>query len=711
MITLKNVTKVYTTKRGLKTTALKGVDLQFGDSGLVFILGKSGCGKSTLLNVLGGIDAPTSGEIVIDGVSSAAFTPADYDAYRNTYVGFVFQEYNLISDYTVSQNIALALELQNKKTNPDEIDGILKKVDLINEKGRTLGGRKVTELSGGQKQRVAIARALVKNPKIILADEPTGALDSKTGKELYELLKELSKDKLIVVVTHDRDGAFQYGDRIIELVDGKVVSDNGEEIAAPVEKKESPDFIRGRLPVKRAFAMGVNGLRHKVFRLILSIVLCVTTFIAFGFSVTALTTDPYSTQFDTMTANGLQLFSVKSYNTEYTKQSDGFGNVTAIPISERQKEAMRENLGNEPIELFAADGIYREKGGRLLYGIEPFLGADSARLEELKYSKPYYALATSGLETLVELDPSSGESDANLKVDSRFRTQSLCRLPQTDDEIALTDLQFELFKEFGYEDDDGSVMRIRTPDDLIGKKLGRFTVCGVYSTEVDASNFIKYKEMSSYDIDNNHITLNFYAAKSSVISFGFVCKGTYGDVEPDRYMMKYAGDTSAVKKMIKQMTYSDSNREYEAAIQTFYSVFLPDESFFNSVVDVALITSLVLTVFAVLLFMSFLSSSIEIRKKELGILRALGARKKDVVKICLFESLTIACINFVPSLIGVLIAVMNVNKEFLLTVFNVGFLQISALLIICFGVAALATILPVYKTVRRQPVDIIRKAH
>ena len=711
MISLKNLTKVYTTKRGVKTTALKDINLNFGDSGLVFILGKSGCGKSTLLNVLGGIDAPTSGEIIIDGISSAAFTPSDYDAYRNTYVGFVFQEYNLIPDYTVAQNIAVALELQHKKSTSDEIDGILKKVDLVNENGRTLSGRKVTELSGGQKQRVAIARALVKDPKIILADEPTGALDSKTGKALYELLKELSKDKLIIVVTHDRDGAFQYGDRIIEFADGKVLSDNKEKNDVSAEKKGDPDFIRGRLPVKRAFAMGVNGLRHKVFRLILSIVLCVTTFIAFGFSVTALTTDSYATQFDTMKANGLQLFNVESFNTEYIKEDDGSDKVKAIPFGERQVEAMRKNLGNEPVKLFAADGIYRDEGGRRLYGIEPFLGGNSAYLEELKYSNLYYALAMSGLETLAELAPISGETDANLTADRRFVDKSLCRLPQTDSEIAVTDLQFELFKEFGYEDDDGSVTGIRTPDDLIGKKLGRFTVCGVYSTEVDASYFIKNKEIQIYDIDIGHRSLNFYAAKSSIINFGFVGKGTYKDTEPERYMVKYAGDTSAVKKMIKQMTYSEGDREYEAVIQTFYSVFLPDESFFDSVVDMALITSLVLTVFAVLLFMSFLSSSIENRKKELGILRALGARKRDVVNICLFESLTIACINFVLSLIGVLIAVMRLNKEFSLAVFNVGFLQIFALLLLCFGVAAVATVLSVLKIASRQPVDIIREAH
>lgn len=207
-------------KNAAPVEALKGINVQFGENGMIFILGKSGCGKSTLLNLLGGLDYPTAGEIVIEGKSSAEFTKLDYDNYRNTYVGFVFQEYNLLNEFTVLENVGLALQLQGKKPNGEQIDEMLKKVGLeLDEK------RRPSELSGGQKQRVAIARALIKEPKIIFADEPTGALDSKTGNEILTLLKELSRDRLVIVVSHDEEFAYRFGDRVIEMADGQIIKD------------------------------------------------------------------------------------------------------------------------------------------------------------------------------------------------------------------------------------------------------------------------------------------------------------------------------------------------------------------------------------------------------------------------------------------------------------------------------------------------------
>ena len=220
MLEVKSLFKTYTPKRGIAVTALNGISLKFGDTGLVFVLGKSGSGKSTLLNVMGGLDGASGGEIIVDGRSSYDFSAADFDSFRNTCVGFIFQEYNLLPEFTVGQNVSLAIELQGRKAAEGEIAAILKEVGL-----EGCQNRKPNELSGGQKQRVAIARALVKNPRIIFADEPTGALDSATGLQVFETLKQLSRDKLVVVVSHDRDFALSFGDRVIELKDGKVVSD------------------------------------------------------------------------------------------------------------------------------------------------------------------------------------------------------------------------------------------------------------------------------------------------------------------------------------------------------------------------------------------------------------------------------------------------------------------------------------------------------
>ncbi len=220
MLEVKNLCKSYKNKKGVVTKALDDVSLNFPEKGMVFILGKSGSGKSTLLNICGGLDQADSGEIIIKGKSSKEFSGQDFDSYRNTYVGFVFQEYNILDEFTVEENIGMALELQNKKKDKATIDKILAEVDMS-----TFASRKPNTLSGGQKQRVAIARALVKEPEIIMADEPTGALDSKTGQQVFDTLKSLSKDKLVIVISHDRDFAEQYADRIIELKDGKILSD------------------------------------------------------------------------------------------------------------------------------------------------------------------------------------------------------------------------------------------------------------------------------------------------------------------------------------------------------------------------------------------------------------------------------------------------------------------------------------------------------
>ena len=204
MLEIINLKKTYKTKQGVKTHALNGVSLKFPETGLVFLLGKSGSGKSTLLNICGGLDSPTEGEIIIKERSSKAFSQTDFDSYRNTFVGFIFQEYNILYEFSVEDNIALALELQGKPKDINAINSLLAEVDL-----EGLGKRKPNTLSGGQRQRIAIARALIKSPEIIMADEPTGALDSTTGKQVFDTLKKLSKDKLIIVVSHDRDFAEQ----------------------------------------------------------------------------------------------------------------------------------------------------------------------------------------------------------------------------------------------------------------------------------------------------------------------------------------------------------------------------------------------------------------------------------------------------------------------------------------------------------------------
>ena len=346
MLETRELVKIYKPKKGVPVVALDKVSLKFPEKGMVFLLGKSGSGKSTLLNVLGGLDVYNDGEVIIKGVSSKDFKQKHFDSYRNTYVGFIFQEYNVLDDFSVGANIALAIELQNRKASDEEVNRILKEVDL-----EGFGNRKPNELSGGQKQRVAIARALVKNPQIIMADEPTGALDSNTGKAIFDTLKKLSGEKLVIVVSHDREFAEQYADRIIELSDGRVISDvecdnantdtadepitfsgntisllggyhiteedrlainryidelKGENLDITISAKKSVfkrfvdtdiskiksqdgstfKLIKSKLPLKNAFKIGASSLGHKKIRLVITILLSCIAFGLFGLADT-----------------------------------------------------------------------------------------------------------------------------------------------------------------------------------------------------------------------------------------------------------------------------------------------------------------------------------------------------------------------------------------------------------------------------------------
>lgn len=221
MLQLKNIVKEYKTG-DMTVQALKGIDIEFRKSEFVSVLGPSGCGKTTLLNIIGGLDRYNNGDLSIDNKSTKEFSDSDWDTYRNNSVGFVFQNYNLIPHQTVLSNVELALTL----SGVSKAERRRRAVKILNDVG--LGDqihKKPNQMSGGQMQRVAIARALINNPEILLADEPTGALDSETSVQIMELLKEIAKDRLIVMVTHNPELAEKYSTRIIKLLDGKLIDD------------------------------------------------------------------------------------------------------------------------------------------------------------------------------------------------------------------------------------------------------------------------------------------------------------------------------------------------------------------------------------------------------------------------------------------------------------------------------------------------------
>lgn len=279
MLELNGIRKTYVTGT-TSVEALKGIDLKFRDSEFVSILGQSGCGKTTLLNIIGGLDKYTSGDLKINGRSTKDFKDRDWDAYRNNSIGFVFQSYNLIPHQTVLSNVELALTLSgvSKAERRQRATEALEKVGLKEQIHK-----KPNQMSGGQMQRVAIARALVNDPDILLADEPTGALDTQTSIQIMDLLKEISKDRLIIMVTHNPELATQYSTRIIRLLDGTITDDsnpyNGEDdnITTKTDEDSLTDKKSGKTKKKKtsmsfftALSLSLNNLMTKKTRTILT---------------------------------------------------------------------------------------------------------------------------------------------------------------------------------------------------------------------------------------------------------------------------------------------------------------------------------------------------------------------------------------------------------------------------------------------------------
>lgn len=278
MIELRNVGKIYKSRKSVNTVALQDVSLKFENSGMVFIVGKSGSGKSTLLNILGGLDSVSSGEIFVENKNLISLSNKELDSYRNSYVGFIFQEFNILEQYNVYENIELSLRLQREEFNKDKVLQILDWLDL-----NGLEYRKINELSGGQKQRVAIGRAIIKNPKLILADEPTGNLDFNSGNQVFDILKNISKEHLVIVVSHNMEAAKKYVDRIIEIQDGRVINDSNvciNSLGNDLTLKDS------KLPFKYAFKMSLNSFKFKPLKFFMTVLLTALSLVFMGVGLT-----------------------------------------------------------------------------------------------------------------------------------------------------------------------------------------------------------------------------------------------------------------------------------------------------------------------------------------------------------------------------------------------------------------------------------------
>ena len=384
MLELKNITKEYSTG-GEPVEALRGISLQFRDSEFVSILGPSGCGKTTMLNIIGGLDQYTTGDLIINGRSTKDFRDRDWDGYRNHSIGFIFQSYNLIPHQTVLQNVELALTLSgvSKSGRRECAKKALEQVGLANQLKK-----KPSEMSGGQMQRVAIARAIVNNPDIILADEPTGALDTETSIQVMEILKEISKDRLVIMVTHNPELAERYSTRIVRVLDGKITSDSRPLSKAELQAQLAEDQKKSTAAVSKkkpsmsfptAFHLSLKNLFTKKGRTLL-------TSFAGSIGIIGIALILAVSQGTTSYINAIQEDTLSSYPITLEAQSMDLSTLMSAFIGVAHSNISHEN-----------DAVYQKP---MVYDMVNALSSSNSTENDLKSFKKYLE------ETLADSDSS-----------------------------------------------------------------------------------------------------------------------------------------------------------------------------------------------------------------------------------------------------------------------------------------------------------------
>lgn len=838
MIELRDVHKTYKSKKSKSTRALDGVSLTLGNQGMTFILGKSGSGKSTLLNVLGGLDKYDSGDMLILGKSSKQFTQADFDSYRNTYVGFIFQEFNILEDYDVYQNIVLALQLQQKKVSEREINQLLDKLEL-----KDLKKRKVNELSGGQKQRVAIARALIKKPKIILADEPTGNLDSKTGRQVMELLKEISKEKLVVIVSHDEEYAHEYGDRIIEIKDGKVEKDS-KVIKESTDEVNSYQTIKSHLPLKDSFKLGIGSLKHKKIKLAFTIFLtvvtlgflsCTDTLSSYDFSVghakllverkeqflqveknhvsrdkkgkaeevTVLSMDDMTQKNiqDQVGQEGYEVYKYYDKNVSWGEsnsakdilhiQDESYSDIgSEIVVTEDISKILKEDIAgrtpsapneiaisNETADLMIQKGVevheivvknefkeshvfqpktyeeilhtnytyyfgsvgevkivgiinydlssisneYKENVLNKIYVTPSFI--TSLKTEELGLLKSYYTtdLQVNGLESPSEENGMYRLSSAALDHEIEYfdgtewkRTNQL-----KDNEVLLSIRQLDPTE--SYREDLNNYTSGGSWDDY-NTLTKRFMANYISEKNVigqTASLSINYQNMNR-DLEKVYNDLVVIGVYYEEISTDYYGDNNYLSSQVlEEYMQEPLEKSSILYPMTSKAEFKKLSNmfpvESEISVKSTYSDRMTFEKmFFDSIKTLASYAGIVFIVFTAFLIVNFMFNSISYRKKEIGVLRALGSRSMDVMKIFLWEAFGLSLISgTIASILLVVVSnfmnsyIMTKLAGMLTTPFIVGIRQFAVIYLLVFVVTFISSILPLARISRMKPIDAI----
>ncbi len=735
MLKLKNISKSYTIGE-FSQNALDNVSVEFKTKDFVAVLGPSGCGKTTLLNVIGGLDHADKGDLLINGRSTKDFKDSDWDMYRNNSIGFIFQSHNLIPHLSVLQNVEMGLSLSgvSKTERIKRATEVLDKVGLLDHIHK-----RPNQLSGGQSQRVAIARALANNPEIILADEPTGSLDSETSIQIMELIKEIAKEKLVILVTHDSELAKKCAARLIKLKDGKIISDSkpvDEDIFGASEIK----FKKTSMSFKTAFVSSLNNIRTKLGRTILTalagsigiigIALILSLSNGLDQQIQDFEQDTLAGYPISITESKLDLEKLQNYNQENYIEYPDMDKAIVFDESELMSFLQPNTITDDYVE-YVKDYVENE-GQETLAGVKYEKYVNMSLLQEFNVSGlgnvfvPVFAesinsgdVASSPYEEAMNLftllpDGSVFDKNYNLIYGS---------LPQNDLDngdvqvVLVVDEYNRIFK---------STLRILGLDitdetevdfsDIIGSTLKLYI--GVYdpltsdpddSLTVTVSGIIRQKESSNVALLYNglgytsELTNYIYQNYPNEVG-GIKSISLYPNNFDDKEKVKeYLDAYNVDKPENEQVSYIDRAATFTAMVGGVIDTI--------SVVLIAF-TGVSLIVSSIMISIITYVSVIE-RTKEIGVLRALGARKKDISRIFNVENIII---GFGAGLSGIIVSLLllipiNLIIEHFADIKNVASLNpIAAIVLILISItlAIVAGLLPARIAAKKDPVIALR---
>lgn len=750
MLTIKNIYKSYGLKDS-KYSVLKDINLSFRPNEFVAILGPSGSGKTTLLNILGGLDQYDSGDLIINGKSTKKFKDKDWDSYRNKSVGFIFQSYNLISHISILSNVEMCLTLRNTSKSVARKKAIeaLERVGLKDHIHK-----KPNQLSGGQMQRVAIARALVNNPDIILADEPTGALDSKTSTQIMELIKDISKDKLVIMVTHNENLADIYASRIIKLSDGVIISDSN-----PYETKEETDLYtlpKTKMSLLTALGLSLNNIKTKKGRTLL------TSFAAsigiIGISLVLAISNGFQIQIDDFEKNTLTQMPIY-----ITPEATDLKSEMALELGNGEDEYPSDNIikkyqytvANAHKNKITSDYInyINSINNDYLNGIGYGYNANMnviIKNDTIDYFNNNYietSFSTNGTSDIIKenYDLLSGRypknsNEALLIVDTYNRLYPYLykdlglKENSTFEDVIGKELQVVSNNNF-CEEADGLFITKQNYDELWNNDDNiKINITGIIRAKKDAnvtlysgstllinakieeesidknlnSNIVKAQKEKDYNVLNGDDFDEDDTKEQAISMLG-------GSKDPQTIAI-YPKDFISKDKIIEYLDkYNENKSDEDKIIYTDYASTVTDLSggIMNGITLVLVgFSSVSLIVSSIMISIITYISVLE-RTKEIGILRSLGARKKDISRVFNAET---AIIGFTSGLMGVGIAYLltfpiNVvikNATNLDSVARLNIYHAVLMIIISIVITVIGGLIPAKMASKKDPVEALR---